>query len=231
MRVFCFAYGECGWGLSFKRSSHGLKDELTRHLEHILKRAFSFAVAILHKLHARYPATSVMAHSVLKGAISMDTFSMSKPFSSDRTKELLNYPTPTMELCDPSRLFEGLNLVAGQQAPVCGPHTFRRINLFRFNDADGLTPGFPAQASLDLVGSMTNRGEDAFDGLAGSDVLPVLGRKVATFDSCESAPVSGGRPSRSFRKGSQRQQPSRAHSVRFAIPGVLSAAHFSGGFR
>ena len=47
-RVWVFLF----FGLSFQRCGDGFEGRLILHFEHVLKRALSFSVAILHKLHA-----------------------------------------------------------------------------------------------------------------------------------------------------------------------------------
>ena len=68
------------FGLSFQRCGDGFEGRLILHFEHVLKRALTFSVAILHKLHAGYAGNKRHRTERPEGAVSMDTFSMSKPF-------------------------------------------------------------------------------------------------------------------------------------------------------
>ena len=54
---------------------------------------------------------------------------------------MLDHPAPTVELRNPPCLLEVLDPVAGQQPPVRGRHTSRRIYFARLDNTDGLPHG------------------------------------------------------------------------------------------
>ncbi|WP_246660663.1 hypothetical protein, partial [Nitratireductor sp. XY-223] len=57
------------------------------------------------------------------------------------SKNLLDNPASTVELGDPSCLFERFNPVGGQQSPMRGFHTVRRVDFSRLDEMDGLAVG------------------------------------------------------------------------------------------
>ncbi len=65
----------------------------------------------------------------------VETFGLNGP------ENLLNDPAPTVELSDPSCLFECFDPMAGQQAPTCRLHTYWRVDFSRLNDVDGRAGG------------------------------------------------------------------------------------------
>ena len=135
MRVFRL------FGFAFKRSRCGLKDRLIRCLEDIFHRAFTGTIPVLNALHAGSPCNerhctkTVEGHRLHRHIFDVTTVGL------HRAEEWLNDPAPTVELDDPSRVFERFDPMAGQQVPMGRLHTHWQIHFPRVNTVNRLTGG------------------------------------------------------------------------------------------
>ena len=103
MRVFLLL------GLTLKRSGGGLEDRLFLRIEYIPQRAFTCAVPILQELHAGDPQDQHQCTEYFEWFCGHGVVFDAETFALYGPENLSNDPAPTVELRDPSRLFERFN--------------------------------------------------------------------------------------------------------------------------